>query len=98
MKFEKPERFFWTGLWSEVSRLNFPGFATFDQFVKGDENRIGFLRAWSRCRMVLNAKDRKGFVAQSFDSFVVEIDFGYHGSRFFETLRIDGETVVLRRD
>ena len=46
--------------------------------------------------MVLHRKNRERRVAQAFDRVVVEIDLGDFRARFFERVRVGGETVVLR--
>ena len=56
------------------------------------------MRAGRRLGMVLNAERRKGAVLEAFDGVVVQIDVSNLDFIGVETLRIDSETVILRRN
>lgn len=75
-----------------------PGFALLDQLVEIDEEWVGIVGAGCCFGMILHRKNRELFVAEAFDSVVVEIDLGDHRASFFEAVWIRREAVVLRGD
>ena len=55
------------------------------------------MRSRRRFGMILHAENRLGFVAQTFDRLVVEID-AIDGDRRRQTFAVHRKTVILRRD
>src|SRR5213595_2082193 len=56
------------------------------------------VRAGRRLRVILHAEEWQRFVAQAFERLVVQVHVGERDFARLERIRIDSETVVLRRD
>src|SRR5690242_20179127 len=76
-------------LWMSV-RLGIP-----HQIEKLFEQVIGIVRPGRRFRMILNAEGGNGTVFEAFYRVVVQVDVRDVHVVQVETLRVDGETVVL---
>src|SRR5258707_9235388 len=79
------------------SRITHHASRSFNHRAELREQRSRVVRSWGSFGMVLHAKDRFGSVVHPFQRLIVEVDAVHHYF-FWQRLRIDRESVVLRGD